>query len=298
MVAGRLSNDSQRSSPRTPNFRRISTHHQEREFCAPAEACHADSSISAFGRISREHSTEMMLKPQPELPGSSATWRTEPEEEELSRRLPEQFNALVYQEERAATEGVWRSNYSSLAGLADMEQAVMDDQAERGQILRLTEEQAKARYPNLAVASLGANKKEKSTGESTARVLFDGTHGIDVNRRIRVRDQERGPIAAGVKRFLREKARYGRRDGCPQAGLALCRSTDTSSGLGIREHSRDLRNRVCILLVVKSCRCDWKDRSVHSGKLAGQSAVFRASFSLSSVSSLFRSRAHGTTLVQ
>ena len=147
-------------------------------------------------------------------------------------RLPEQFNALDDQEERAATEGVWRSNYSSLAGLADMKQAVMDDHAERGQILRLTEEQAKARYPNLAVASLGASKKENSTGESTARVLFDGTHGIDVNRRIRVRDQERGPIAADVKRFLREKARYGRRDGCPQAG------THGPSGLALFSEHR------------------------------------------------------------
>ena len=54
----------------------------------------------------------------------------------------------------------------------------MDDQAERGQILRLTEEQAKARCPNLTVASLGVKEKEKSTGDSTARVFFDGTHGI------------------------------------------------------------------------------------------------------------------------
>ena len=84
-------------------------------------------------------------------------------------------------------------------------EGVMDDQAERGQILRLTEKEARARFPNL---TLGANKKEKSTGEITARVLFDDTHGIDVNRRTRVRDQERGPIAADIKRFLREKARY------------------------------------------------------------------------------------------
>ena len=34
-------------------------------------------------------------------------------------RPPEQYNALDYQEEQAAAEGVWRSNYSSLAGLAD-----------------------------------------------------------------------------------------------------------------------------------------------------------------------------------
>ena len=53
--------------------------------------------------------------------------------------------------------------------------------------------------------SLCANKKEKSTGEITARVLFDGTNGIDANRRTIMRDQERGPIAANIKRVLREK---------------------------------------------------------------------------------------------
>ena len=69
-------------------------------------------------------------------------------EKKTSWRLPEQFNALDYQEERAAAEGVWRSNYSSLAGLADKVEAVMDDQAERGQIPRLTEKEARARFPN------------------------------------------------------------------------------------------------------------------------------------------------------
>ena len=124
-----------------------------------------------------------------------------------SWRLPEQYNALDYQEERAASEGVWRRNYSTVQGLADKVEAVLDDHAVRGQVLRLTETEARTRYPNLTVPSLGAIKKEKSTGEITARVLFDGTHGIDVNRRTRVRDQERGPIAADIKRVLREKAR-------------------------------------------------------------------------------------------
>ena len=83
----------------------------------------------------------------------------------------------------------------------------MEDQTKRGQILKLTESEARGRYPNLTVASLGANSKEKATGDVTARVLFDGTHGIDVNRRTRVRDQERGPIAADIKSVLREKAK-------------------------------------------------------------------------------------------
>ena len=60
----------------------------------------------------------------------------------------------------------------------------------------------------MTVASLGAQKKEKPGGEVTARILFDGTHGIDVNTRIRKRDQERAPTAADVKRFLRVKSSH------------------------------------------------------------------------------------------
>ena len=52
------------------------------------------------------------------------------------------------------------------------------------------------KFPGLVIASLGAHRNEKPGGVVSARVLFDGTHGIDVNHRTRVRDQERGPIAA------------------------------------------------------------------------------------------------------
>ena len=41
----------------------------------------------------------------------------------------------------------------------------MDDQAERGQKLSLTEREAKARYPNLTAASLGARMALTSTAE-------------------------------------------------------------------------------------------------------------------------------------
>ena len=57
------------------------------------------------------------------------------------------------------------------------------------------------------IASLGAQRKEKLGGVVTARVLFDGTHGIAVNHRTRVRDQERSPIAADIKRLMREKSK-------------------------------------------------------------------------------------------
>ena len=43
----------------------------------------------------------------------------------------------------------------------------------------------------------------------SARVLFDGTHGLCVNTKTRLRDQERAPIAADLKRSMREKAKVG-----------------------------------------------------------------------------------------
>ena len=73
----------------------------------------------------------------------------------------------------------------------------------------MTESEARTKYPNLVVASLGAQRKQKPGGKVTARVLFDGTDGLCVNTKTRLRDQERGPIAADLKRSMREKARIG-----------------------------------------------------------------------------------------
>ena len=68
---------------------------------------------------------------------------------------------------------------------------VMCDQAARGQIIVMTELEA---IPDLVIASLGAQRKEKPGGKVSARVLFDGTHGLCVNTKTRLRDQERAPI--------------------------------------------------------------------------------------------------------
>ena len=86
---------------------------------------------------------------------------------------------------------------------------VMYDQAARGQIIVMTEPEAKVRFPGLVIASLGAQRKEKPGGKVSARVLFDGTHGLCVNTKTRLRDQERAPIAADLKRSMREKAKVG-----------------------------------------------------------------------------------------
>ena len=87
----------------------------------------------------------------------------------------------------------------------------MEDQTSRGQVLKLTETKARLRFPHLVVASLGAIREDKPGRVVTAQVLFDGTNGIYVNRRTRIRDQERSPIAADLKRLMREKSQRGRR---------------------------------------------------------------------------------------
>ena len=118
---------------------------------------------------------------------------------------------MDYMDEEQSGESAWRANYSTLAALADKVTEVLDDQAERGQVLKLSEAEARSLFPNLVVASLSANRKDKPNGVATAKVLFDGTNGIHVSERTRIRDQERSPIAADLKRATRVKARVGER---------------------------------------------------------------------------------------
>ena len=87
---------------------------------------------------------------------------------------------------RVGTKQSGVKKYSSLEERADKVMEVMVDQATRGQVLQLSKEEARKRFPNLTVASLGAQRKEKLGGVITARVLFDGTHGIAVNHLTRI----------------------------------------------------------------------------------------------------------------
>ena len=111
-------------------------------------------------------------------------------------RLSEQCDPRNYLEQ-VDTVGMWRTNYASLDVFSDKVLAVLEDQAARGQVIKMTVHEARQRYPDLVV-------------------LFDGTHGITVNTRTRIRDQETGPIAADLKRVMREKSRacaYSRLNG-------------------------------------------------------------------------------------
>ena len=126
-------------------------------------------------------------------------------------RTPEQADPLDYLECSQEAGVTWRRDYSSLDQWKDKALEVLHDHAARGQVLILPEHEARRKYPDLVVASFGAIRKDKPNGEVTARVLFDGTHGLSVNRRTRIRDQERSPIASDLKRALRERARRGER---------------------------------------------------------------------------------------
>ena len=123
-----------------------------------------------------------------------------------SRQTP-----LVHLEEVHTSDYAWRSNNPTVSTLAAEVTEVLEDHARRGQVLKQSEHEAKTRCPGLVVASPGANRKEKPSGIITARVLHDGTNGIRVNRRTRLRDQERSPTAPDIKRVMREKASIGER---------------------------------------------------------------------------------------
>ena len=83
-------------------------------------------------------------------------------------------------DEVLATQGVLNKNYSTLLFIRAEVEEVLWDQAGRGQVLVMPDAEAKNRFPNLVVASLGA-QKEKPGGVISARLLFDDTNGDFAN---------------------------------------------------------------------------------------------------------------------
>ena len=76
------------------------------------------------------------------------------------------------EEGEAEGDGVWRSNYASLLPMEDKVTAVLEDQASRGEVLKLSETEARERFPGLVVASLGEELRGYS---STALTAFSRT---------------------------------------------------------------------------------------------------------------------------
>ena len=125
-------------------------------------------------------------------------------------RLASQTDPRAYlDEEDHSAESAWRRNYATVQPLAKEVYDVLDHQTRRGMFIRLPEQVAKERYPDLVVASLGANRKDRPNGEVTARVLHDGTNGLAFNTRTRLRDQERSPISADPQKSNAGKGQTG-----------------------------------------------------------------------------------------
>ncbi len=142
-------------------------------------------------------------------------------ERKVKWRLTEQAQLHAYE---PCVASHWRENYKT----AVMHEAAIAEQLEaqvaKGHAIKLTPTEAKRRFPRLQVASLGAVVKTKphaaAAGEShgavAIRIVQDGTHGVEINKKIRVRDQDRCPVAGDVRRQQREQARTR-----PGTGLAV-----------------------------------------------------------------------------
>ena len=86
-------------------------------------------------------------------------------------RLASQVDPLAYLEHAPDKEGVCRRNYSTLQAYEEQVLEVMCDQASRGLIIVLTENEAKDRYPDLVIASLGATLQ--AFEEQVLGVMYD-----------------------------------------------------------------------------------------------------------------------------
>ena len=178
------------------------------------------------------------------------------------RRLPERDPLSFFEDERQS-ENPWRQNYATLTGLADKVVAVLEDQVSRGQVLKFTEAEAVARYPDLLIGSLAANRKDKPNGVVTARVLHDGTSGLAVN----TRTQGEVSVSVGFEASHEGKSRsptahlcaHGRRERSAPVGtsssigLEVSRLSRGEGRSSVREHCRDVRYQFSFVLLQQSC---------------------------------------------
>ena len=115
-------------------------------------------------------------------------------------RLASQADPQNYlEEEETGREHTWRRNSASLHEPSDMVIGAMEDQTRRGQIIKLT---VRTWWSRPSGPTERTNPQEKFQHAS----FFDGTHGLSVNTRTRIRDHERSPVASDLKRAMREKA--------------------------------------------------------------------------------------------
>jgi hypothetical protein len=129
-------------------------------------------------------------------------------EEKTTWRLPEQRPGSGWDFAEDTFEGRRCENYSSAKDFKAEVMITLEDQTARGQIAKMTEAEAISRYGDrLTIASLGAIEKSKrGDGTTEIRIIHDGTHKVDVNKYIRVRDKIPFPLAPDVSRVIRHQA--------------------------------------------------------------------------------------------
>jgi len=130
--------------------------------------------------------------------------------------LPEQGHPELWEDVNFEAP-VLLKNYRSARELVAEVEKDLEEQTSRGLCEKLSEAEARERFGDgFIVASLGALvKRTEADGTRVIRVLFDGTHDVDLNTRIQVRDQEIPPGPLDLKRLLRAQSE----DGSPTFGL-------------------------------------------------------------------------------
>ena len=98
--------------------------------------------------------------------------------------------------EPSEVAALWRENCPSARSHADETEKQADDHLDQGLAFKVPPREAEQLLLGLCINSLGAVAKSDGLGKVTGvRIVMDGTHGVDVNTRIRVRDQDQRPIA-------------------------------------------------------------------------------------------------------
>ena len=94
-----------------------------------------------------------------------------------------------------------RRNYASAADRPDVLKRQFEQEVTEGLMIKTSLQQARAEWgEHLVIASLAAVEKDLAKDEW--RVIYDATHGVNLNHRIRVRDQVRCPAWPDVSRIL------------------------------------------------------------------------------------------------
>jgi hypothetical protein len=120
-----------------------------------------------------------------------------------SQRLPEGDGPGSF-------DTLWKDNYVSAKEATEDLAMALREQATRGHVIELSEDKALDLYgKRLIIAALAAIPKAGADGSITFRIIHDGTNGVHLNSRIRVRDAGQFPTAPDLKLSLRMQEASG-----------------------------------------------------------------------------------------